>query len=164
MHDVHVKLLVHRALPHLRWERSASQLYCGHRGTCSTCPDLNSNFTPLPPSRDVKWTFSSSLPCLAPYISPFLLSSCPPFLLLSSEDLFFPPNFLNYTNDPSSLITEPSLMFILSFNIVHICILQSRGELTGDMLSAKVNAITKTATIQGSVRDDYVASESLSRV
>jgi hypothetical protein len=45
-----------------------------------------------------------------------------------------------------------------------VCVLQSRGELTGDMLSAKVNAITKTATIQGSVRDDYVASESLSRV
>jgi SpoVK/Ycf46/Vps4 family AAA+-type ATPase len=39
-----------------------------------------------------------------------------------------------------------------------------RGDLTKKSLALRIDAITKTATIQGSVQEDYIASESLSRV
>ena len=40
----------------------------------------------------------------------------------------------------------------------------ARGEVTEAQLAAKVAVVARTATIQGSVRDEYVAAEAMSRV
>jgi hypothetical protein len=38
------------------------------------------------------------------------------------------------------------------------------GTLTREALTVKLQSIMKTATIQGAVKDDYLISESMSRV